>query len=62
MQVDEKEFFREGTLRICCSLDAETFLWESFMYIRGFIPADNVYLTHYLFCYNNISKKITGRG
>ncbi len=47
MQVDEKEFFREGTLRICCSLDAETFLWESFMYIRGFIPADNVYLTHY---------------
>jgi len=47
MHVDEKEFFREGTLRICSSLDVETFLWESFMYIRDFIPADNVYLTHY---------------
>jgi transcriptional regulator with GAF, ATPase, and Fis domain len=49
MQIDEKEFFQEGTLRICSSLDVETFLWESFMYIRNFIPADNVYLTHYYF-------------
>jgi len=47
MQVDEKEFFREATLRICGSLDVETFLYESFMYIRDFIPADNVALTHY---------------
>ena len=47
MQVDEKEFFREATLRICGSLDVETFLYESFMYIRNFIPADNVALTHY---------------
>ena len=47
MQVDEKEFFREGTLRICSSLDVATFLWESFMYIRDFIPADYVVLTHY---------------
>ena len=47
MQVDEEEFFREATLRICGSLDVETFLYESFMYLRGFIPADSVYLTHY---------------
>ena len=47
MQADEKEFFREATLRICGSLDVETFLYESFMYLRGFIPADSVYLTHY---------------
>jgi transcriptional regulator with GAF, ATPase, and Fis domain len=47
MQVDEKEFFREATLRICGSLDVETFLWESFMYIRDVIPSDHVVLTHY---------------
>jgi len=47
MQVDEKQFFREATLRICGSLDVETFLWESFMYIRDFIPSDHVVLTHY---------------
>ncbi len=47
MQIDEKEFFREATLRICGSLDVETFLYESFMYIRKFIPADSVVLTHY---------------
>jgi transcriptional regulator with GAF, ATPase, and Fis domain len=47
MHVDEKEFFREATLRICGSLDVETFLWESFIYIRDFIPADYAVLTHY---------------
>jgi transcriptional regulator with GAF, ATPase, and Fis domain len=47
MQVDEKEFFREATLRICSSLDVETFLWESFIYIRDFIPSDYAVLTHY---------------
>jgi transcriptional regulator with GAF, ATPase, and Fis domain len=47
MKVDEKKFFREATLRICSSLDVETFLWESFMYICDFIPSDYVVLTHY---------------
>ena len=47
MHVDEKEFFREATLRICGSLDVATFLWESFAYIRDFIPSDSVGLTHY---------------
>ncbi len=47
MKVDEKEFFREATLRICGSLEVETFFYESFMYIRDFIPADHAFLTHY---------------
>lgn len=47
MQIDEKEFFREATMRICGSLDVETFLYNSFIYIREFIPADSVVLTHY---------------
>ncbi|MBW2094617.1 MAG: sigma 54-interacting transcriptional regulator [Deltaproteobacteria bacterium] len=47
MQVDERKFFREATLRICGSLDVETFLSESFRYIRQFIPADTILLTHY---------------
>ncbi|MBW1804113.1 MAG: sigma-54-dependent Fis family transcriptional regulator, partial [Deltaproteobacteria bacterium] len=47
MQVDKSEFFREATLRICGSLDVETFLYESFKYIQDFLPADSVFLTHY---------------
>jgi len=47
MEFDEKEFFRQATLLICGSLDVETFLWESFSYIRGHVPADTVYLGHF---------------
>jgi transcriptional regulator with GAF, ATPase, and Fis domain len=47
MQVDEREFFREATLRICGSLDVQTFLYESFLYLQDYIPADSVFLTHY---------------
>ena len=47
MHIDENEFFREATMRICGSLDVETFLYESFMYIRDYLPADSVFLTHY---------------
>ena len=47
MDIDENRFFREATLRICGSLDAEIFLFESFKYICKYIPADKVYLTHY---------------
>jgi transcriptional regulator with GAF, ATPase, and Fis domain len=47
MQIDENEFFREATLRICGSLDVETFLYESFLYLRNYLPADSVFLTHY---------------
>jgi len=47
MQVDEREFFREATIRICGSLDIQTFLYGSFLYLRDYIPADSVILTHY---------------
>jgi transcriptional regulator with GAF, ATPase, and Fis domain len=39
MAKDEKEFFREATLRICGSLEIEKALWQSLLYIREFMPA-----------------------
>ena len=47
MRFEPDVFFREATLRICGSLEAEVFLPDSFEYIRGFIPADRVALTYY---------------
>jgi len=47
VEIDKNQFFREATLRICSSLNVEIFLYESFVYLRNFIPADNVFLTHY---------------
>ena len=47
MKTDEKEFFREATLRICGSLDVQTFLYKSFLYLREYLPADRIVLTHY---------------
>ena len=47
MTVNENDFFRKATLRICGSLEIERALWDCFMYIRDYIPADiilyNVY-------------------
>jgi len=45
--MNENEFFKECTLRICGSLNPEVFLWESFIYLKDVIPADHAYLTHY---------------
>ncbi len=45
--IDEKEFFQVATLKICSSLEADRFLHDSFMYIRKYIPADFLCLTHY---------------
>jgi formate hydrogenlyase transcriptional activator len=53
MNVDEKEFFREATLRICSSLELEQALWRCFMYVRDYIPADFIAMTY-------ISKNIGG--
>lgn len=40
--IDKNRFFREATLRICSSLDADVFLYESFCYIKDALdlPAD----------------------
>ncbi|MGA2401650.1 MAG: sigma 54-interacting transcriptional regulator [Syntrophobacteraceae bacterium] len=45
--VDEKDFFREVTLRICGSLEIEKALWDCFVYIRDFIPADIMLICAY---------------
>lgn len=47
MKIDENEFFKEVTLRICGSLDLEKALWHCFLYIREVIPADELSLTVY---------------
>lgn len=47
MKIDENEFFKEVTLRICGSLDLEKALWHSFLYVQEVIPADELSLTVY---------------
>ena len=42
MTIDEKDFFREATLRICGSLDIEKALQQCFLYIREFIPTEQI--------------------
>ena len=37
--IDEKDFFREATLKICGSLEIERALYHCLLYIRQFIPA-----------------------
>ena len=38
-QTDEKDFFREATLRLCSSLDLERALHQCLIYVRRFMPA-----------------------
>ncbi|MDP2854085.1 MAG: sigma 54-interacting transcriptional regulator [Smithellaceae bacterium] len=45
--MDEKDFFIGATLRICSSLEIETALWKCLMYIRDYVPADKLFLTHH---------------
>ncbi len=42
--MDEKEFFREATLRICGSLEIEKAMWQCLLYIHDFIPASQMSL------------------
>jgi len=46
-RIDQNTFFREATLRICGRLEPDRFLKDSFDYLRRYIPADQVLLTHY---------------
>jgi len=43
--VDENDFFREATLRICGSLEIEKALWDCLIYIRDYIPADMIFMS-----------------
>ncbi len=45
--VDENEFFREATLKICSSLEIEKALWKILIYLRQFISVDALFLNVY---------------
>jgi len=45
--MDEKDFFVGATLRICSSLEIEKALWKCLMYIRDYMPADQLHITHH---------------
>ncbi len=47
MILDENEFFRQATLRICGNLDFEIAMQECLVYLRAFMPADLFHLTIY---------------
>ncbi len=47
MILDENEFFRQATLRICGDLDFEKSMQECLIYLRSFMPADMLHLTIY---------------
>jgi GAF domain-containing protein len=47
MRIDENQFFKEMTLRICGSLEIEKALWHCFLYVSDVIPADELILTVY---------------
>jgi transcriptional regulator with GAF, ATPase, and Fis domain len=47
MSPDKREFFEEASRRIIGSLEFEKALWDCFMYIRQYIPADHIYFQVY---------------
>jgi formate hydrogenlyase transcriptional activator len=47
MNIDENDFFRSATLKICSSLDIEVAMWRAMQFLKDFIPADEMYLHIY---------------
>jgi len=47
MTIDERDYFRNATIRICGSLEIEKALWNTFLYIRNFVPASQMSLHLY---------------
>jgi len=47
MTIDENDFFRGATMRICSSLDLEIAMWRAMQFLKDFIPADEMYLHLY---------------
>lgn len=45
--MDENQFYREITMRICGSLEIDKALWQSFLYVKDIIPADELIMTVY---------------
>ena len=54
MKIDESEFFKEATLRICSSLNIEQALWQCFIYIRDFIPGNQIFFDVYRYETNTL--------
>jgi transcriptional regulator with GAF, ATPase, and Fis domain len=47
MDIDENNFFRNATMRICSSLDLEIAMWRAMQFLKEFIPAEEMYLHLY---------------
>ena len=47
MLIDENEFFRQATIRICSHLNIQTALRNAHEYISAHIPAGAMYLFHH---------------
>jgi len=47
MKIDEKDFFKQATLKICGSLEIEKAMWQCLLYVRNFIPANQMNLHVY---------------
>lgn len=47
MNISEAEFFRQVTLHTCCSLETEKALFECFIYLRQYIPSDQMTLNYF---------------
>ena len=47
MSIDENDFFRRITMRICSSLEIEIAMWRCMQFLKDFIPADEMYLHLY---------------
>lgn len=46
MTINENELFKQVTLRICGTLDIEKGLFNTFLYLKKFIPLDGIALTY----------------
>ncbi len=47
MQIDENDFYRKATTRICGSLEIETAMWRSLQFLKDVIPVDRMFLHLY---------------
>jgi transcriptional regulator with GAF, ATPase, and Fis domain len=45
--MNENDFYRQATMRICSSLDIEIAMWRCMQFLTEFIPADEMYLHLY---------------
>ena len=49
MDVDENKFFRKATMKICSSLELEIAMWRCILFLKDYMPADEMYLHLYDF-------------